>query len=311
MGPHPFSLRQLQYAVAVADEGGFRRAAERCGVSQPSLSAQLALLEEALGARLFERGRRGVLLTTAGADLIERARGVLTAAADLVTSARLLRDPLCGTLRIGVIPTLSPYLLPEVAPALASRFPRLAVQWSEERTEPLLRSLRDGQLDAALLARVAGLSELSVAPVAREPFVLAGAPAQPLLRSRKRVHLAELAGASLLLLEDGHCFREQALAVCSSARAREVSYRATSLATLSRMAASGGVTLLPALALAVENRNGELAVRRFADPQPSRELVLAWRERSPLGGALREVAACVAAAVPKGPGAAGSTRAGR
>ncbi|HXN82813.1 MAG TPA: LysR substrate-binding domain-containing protein [Myxococcales bacterium] len=302
MGPHPFSLRQLQYAVAVADTGGFRRAAAQCRVSQPSLSAQVAQLEQALGARLFERGQRKVLLTAAGADLLPRARQLLTLADDLVAGAARLSDPFCGTLRIGVIPTISPYLLPEVAPALGARFPRLTLHWSEDRTEPLLRSLREGRIDAALLARVPGMQGLAQEPIAREPFVLAGAPSQPLLKSRKPVRLAELQGASLLLLEDGHCFREQALAVCAGGRAQEAGYRATSLATLARVAASGaGVTLLPSLSLAVENRHGELATRRFTQPEPARELVLAFRAQSPLAAAFRELAAAMAAAVPARP----------
>ena len=302
MGPHPFSLRQLQYAVAVADTGGFRRAAAQCRVSQPSLSAQVAQLEQALGARLFERGQRKVLLTAAGADLLPRARQLLTLADDLVAGAARLSDPFCGTLRIGVIPTISPYLLPEVAPALGARFPRLTLHWSEDRTEPLLRSLREGRIDAALLARVPGMQGLAQEPIAREPFVLAGAPSQPLLKSRKPVRLAELQGASLLLLEDGHCFREQALAVCAGGRAQEAGYRATSLATLARVAASGaGVTLLPSLSLAVENRHGELATRRFTQPEPARELVLAFRAQSPLAAAFRDLAAAMAAAVPARP----------
>jgi LysR family hydrogen peroxide-inducible transcriptional activator len=302
MGPHPFSLRQLQYAVAVADTGGFRRAAEQCRVSQPSLSAQVGQLEQTLGARLFERGRRRVLLTAAGAEFLARARQMLTLADDLVANAATLRDPLRGTLRIGVIPTISPYLLPEVAPALSARFPRLTLLWSEDRTEPLLRALREGRVDAALLARVPGMQGLAQEPIAREPFVLAGAPSQPLLKSRKPVRLSELQGASLLLLEDGHCFREQALAVCAGGRARDAGYRATSLATLARVAASGaGVTLLPSLSLAVENRHGELATRRFAQPEPARELVLAFRAQSPLAAPFRELAAAMAAAVPARP----------
>jgi LysR family hydrogen peroxide-inducible transcriptional activator len=302
MGPHPFSLRQLQYAVAVADTGGFRRAAAQCRVSQPSLSAQVAQLEQALGARLFERGQRKVLLTAAGTDLLPRARQLLTLADDLVAGAARLSDPFCGTLRIGVIPTISPYLLPEVAPALGARFPRLTLHWSEDRTEPLLRSLREGRIDAALLARVPGMQGLAQEPIAREPFVLAGAPSHPLLKSRKPVRLPELQGASLLLLEDGHCFREQALAVCAGGRAQEAGYRATSLATLARVAASGaGVTLLPSLSLAVENRHGELATRRFTQPEPARELVLAFRAQSPLAAAFRDLAAAMAAAVPARP----------
>ena len=150
--PHAASLRQLQYAVAVADTRSFRRAAQQCGVSQPSLSAQLAQLEGALGVRLFERDRRRVLPTPAGDALIERARRVLIDADDLVDAARRLGDPLAGPLSIGVIPTISPYLLPAAAPAIRRAHPRLSVRWVEDKTETLARELHAGRLDAALLA---------------------------------------------------------------------------------------------------------------------------------------------------------------
>ncbi len=286
------SLRQLQYAVAVGEEGGFRRAAERCHVSQPALSAQVAELEGALGVRLFERDRRRVLVTRAGEELLARARRVLAEAADLATAARRAADPLAGTVKVGVIPTVSPYLLPEMAPLLRNRAPRLVPHWSEERTATLLADLRAGRLDAALLAIVPGMDDLDREPVAEDPFVLAGPPGHPLLRPRHPAAARELRGEDVLLLEDGHCFRDQALQFCSSARAREGEFRATSLSTLAQMAAGGaGVTLLPSLALAVENRRGELAVRRFADPVPGRTLALAWRRQSPLAPALREIAA--------------------
>src|SRR5207237_1154773 len=269
--PHPFSLRQLQYAVAVADTGGFRKAAQLCHVSQPSLSAQLARLEEALGVRSFERDRRGVLITAAGNEMLARARRVLLEAEDLVAASSRLRDPLCGTLRIGVIPTVSPYLLPEITPAIHSSYPRLTVHWTEEKTQVALRLLRDGALDALLLALVPGMEGLDSQVVAEDPFVLAGAPSDPMLRSRVPARVKELEGASLLLLEDGHCFRDQTLAFCEGAHVREVGYRATSLATLARMAAGGaGLTLLPELSLAVETRHDELAVRRFARQGPRR-----------------------------------------
>ena len=287
----PFSLRQLQYAVAVADTGGFRRAAERCHVAQPSLSAQLAALEDALGAQLFERNRRRVLLTAAGEILVARARRVLTETADLVEAARHLQDPLAGTLRIGVIPTISPYLLPEIVPELRVRFPKLALQWHEDKTQTLLLELENGRLDAVLLALVPGMDDLERETLAEDPFVLAGSPEHPLLKRKRPAHPEDLAGQRVLLLEDGHCFREQALAFCAATHAHEAGFRATSLSTLAQMAASGdGVTLLPALSLALENRRGDLATRRFASPAPSRTLVLAWRKPSPRGPGLRQLA---------------------
>ncbi len=297
MDPHPFSLRQLQYAVAVAETGGFRRAAERCHVSQPSLSAQLAQLESVLGVRLFERNRRRVLLTSAGKELVERAQRALTEADDLLGAAKSFHDPFTGTLRIGVIPTISPYLLPEVVPALREKYPRLTVLWSEEKTEVVLRDLSAGRLDAGLLALVTGMVDLDREAIAEDAFVLAGAPNHRLLRSKKAVQPHELKGEHVLLLEDGHCFRDQALGLCATAKAHEADFRATSLSTLAQMVAGGvGITLLPALSLAVENRRSELSVRRFAAPAPGRTIVLAWRKQSPLSKGLRELSQAIRAA---------------
>src|SRR3954468_8625760 len=214
--PHAASLRQLQYAVAVADARSFRRAAQQCGVSQPSLSAQLAQLEGALGVRLFERVRRRVLLTPGGEDLVERARRVLVDADDLVDAARRLGDPLAGTLGIGVIPTLSPYLRPAAAPAIHRAPPRLTVRWLEDKTENLARELHAGRLDAALLALEADLGgPLQREGIGRDRFVLAMPRAHPLAKRSRPATLGDLRGAPLLLLDDGHCLRDQALAVCA------------------------------------------------------------------------------------------------
>jgi LysR family hydrogen peroxide-inducible transcriptional activator len=294
MTPHAFSLRQLQYAVAVAETRGFRSAAERCHVSQPSLSAQVAQLEAVLGVRIFERDRRRVLVTPAGEALLVHARRVLAEADDLGAAAARAGDPLSGTLRVGVIPTISPYLLPEAVPALRRRFPRLVVLWIEEKTSVLLEEVREGRLEAVLLARVPGMDDLERDLVAEDPFVLAGPPGHPLLRARRPAKVADLEGERVLLLEDGHCFRDQALAICSAGGAQEVGFRATSLPTLTQMVAVGaGITLLPALAVDVENRRGELALRPFAAPRPSRTLVLAWRRQCPRAEALRSVAAAI------------------
>src|SRR6478736_6451693 len=195
--PHPTSLRQLQYAVAIADTRSFRRAAERCGVSQPPLSAQIAQLEGALGVRLFERDRRRVLLTPAGEELIERARRVLIDADDLVDAARGLGDPLAGTLAVGVIPTVSPYLLPAAAPAIRRAHPRLTVRWLEEKTEILARELHAGRLDAALLALEADLGgPLQREVIGRDRFVLAAPPTHPLAKRSRPASLGELRGAT-------------------------------------------------------------------------------------------------------------------
>jgi len=293
--PHAASLRQLQYAVAVADTRSFRRAAQQCGVSQPSLSAQLAQLEGALGVRLFERDRRRVLLTPAGEDLIERARRVLVDADDLVDAARRLGDPLAGTLAIGVIPTISPYLLPAAAPAIRRAHTRLTVRWVEDKTENLVRDLHGGRLDAALLALEADLGgPLQREVIGRDPFVLAAPRKHPLAKPTRPANMSELRGAHLLLLDDGHCLRDQALAVCSGARTEELAFRATSLPTLAQMVSAGaGVTLLPRMAVATESRRAQLAVRPIADERAFRTLALVWRPSSPAGKALRELAGTI------------------
>src|SRR5512137_1694177 len=291
---HPFTLRQLQYAAAVSELRSFRRAAERCHVSQPSLSAQVIQLEEQLGVRLFERGSRKVLVTSAGEAVLVRLRRLLLEADDLAESVRQLGDPLAGTLRLGVIPTVSPYLLPEVVPELRARHPGLSAVWVEDKTENLVEALREGRLDGALLALEAPLGEVESEVVCEDPFVLAAPPGHPLVRDSAPATAQELRGTGFLLLDDGHCFRDQALAYCSAARGRELDFRATSLATLAQMVAGGaGVTLLPRIALPVENRRSELVVRRLASPEPHRTLALVWRPRSPLGPALRRLAATV------------------
>ena len=298
--PHPLTLRQLQYAVAVADARSFRRAAELCRVSQPSLSAQLAQLEDVLGARLFERERRPVLLTPAGEQIVERARRLLVDTDDLLGAAKQLGDPLSGSLRIGVIPTISPYLLPEIVPTIRRVHPRLTALWVEDKTEVLVANLGEGKLDAALLALEAPLGTLDHQVIARDPFVLVTPAGHPLAAGKGPARLSELNGATVLLLDDGHCLRDQALSLCSRARAHEADFRATSLSTLAQMVSAGaGVTLLPRLALATENRRGKLGVRRFAEPAPHRTLALAWRKSSPLGPALRRLCATIREAYAK------------
>jgi len=298
--PHPFSLRQLQYLVAVSESLSFRKAAEACRVSQPSLSAQLAQLEEALGVRVFERDRRRVIPTAAGKELIERARGLLLEADDLLGAAQLAGDPLTGTLRIGVIPTIAPYLLPSATPALRSAYPQLTALWVEDKTENLVRSLDAGTLDAALLALVPEIGDVESEVVADDPFVLATRPDDPLGKKSGPAKASELRDASVLLLDDGHCFRDQALAFCSSARAHELEFRATSLPTLAQMVAGGaGVTILPELAVPTEAQRAGLRIRAFATPVPHRTLALVWRRRSPLAPALRKLASTIRKAYPR------------
>jgi LysR family hydrogen peroxide-inducible transcriptional activator len=289
--PLPLTLRQLQYVVALADTASFRRAAERCLVSQPSLSAQLATLEAALGVKLFDRDRRRVIPTPAGADLIDRARRVLMETEGFLETVRRHQDPLAGVLRLGVIPTLAAYLLPEIDPALRKAFPRLSLTWREDKTEVLVASIRRGELDAAILALEADIGDLAHEVLGQDPFLLAVGQRHRLARGKRPVRLEDLRGERVLLLDEGHCFRDQALEICSRAEAEETSFRATSLATLAQMVAGGdGITLLPRLAVEVENRRGALVVRRFRAPAPYRTVVLVWRRGTALEDALRQVA---------------------
>src|SRR6185295_9690087 len=244
----PVSLRQLQYIVAVADLGSFRRAADACRVAQPSLSAQIAVAERMLGVQLFERTGRRVRVPAAAAPLVAQARRVLMTAGDLHQLARQRADPLNGTLRLGVIPTICPYLLPDLAPALARDYPQLTVDWSEERTARLVAQVKEGAIDAAVLAVEADLGGLAYEALGRDLFFLAAAPEHPLARGRKNVRPDDLDDQRVFLLDEGHCFRTQALQLCTRAGARETGFRATSLATLVQMvSASGGVTLLPSI----------------------------------------------------------------
>lgn len=298
--PHPFTLRQLQYALAVAEELSFHRAAERCHVSQPSLSAQVAELETNLGVRLFERDRRRVLVSKAGEKLLGPLRRALLTADELAVAVRQGTDPLSGTLSIGVIPTVSPYFLPAVTGALRSRFPRLTLSWIEDKTAVLVKSLAEGQLDAAVVALEAELGPVEHELLAKDPFLLAAAPGHPLLAESGPLTRRALTGTDVLLLDEGHCLREQALEFCSRSKARELEFRATSLPTLVQMVAGGaGVTLLPELAVATEAPRAEIAVRRFADPAPERSIALIWRRHAALAETLRSIAGVMRLAYPK------------
>ncbi len=287
----PLTLRQLQYVCAIAEELSFRGAAKRCHVSQPSLSTQVAEIEGALGVRIFERSRRGVLLTSAGAEIVAHGRRILLACEDLVDLAKRHADPLAGLLRIGVIPTIGPYLLPDLDPALRRAFPKLELRWVEDRTDGLVRRIREGTLDAALLALETDLGDLERAPFGEDTFVLAAPRGHELAKGRGHLSVDVLATRRVLLLDDGHCFRDQALDLCTIAGAQEHGFRATSLTTLVQMAAAGaGVTLLPTIALEVENRRSELVIRRFRKPAPARTLAFVWRPGSHLSAPLRSLA---------------------
>ncbi len=277
------TLRQLEYVVAVADHRSFRRAAEACAVTQPALSAQIAQLEETLGVQIFERDRRKVLVTPTGADLVARARATLSSASELVDAARSAAQPLSGTLRLGVIPTIAPYLLPVVLPAVRAAYPRLRLVLREEQTASVMAQLDDGRLDAGILALPVD-GDFAALALFREDFVLA-APVAHRLARRARLREDDLEDEDVLLLEDGHCLRDQALAVCGNAGSHEVAeLRATSLPTLVQMVASGqGITLLPEMAAAVLAARGSgVHLTRFA-PAPGRDVGLVWRMSSARG----------------------------
>lgn len=279
--PRP-TLRQLEYLVAVAEELSFRAAAERCHVSQPALSEQIRLLEEQLGVRLFERDSKRVALTEAGAHVLERARAVLGDVDTLVDAALGQGGPLSGTLVLGAIPTVAPYVLPGLVAAARAAHPRLRLVLREAQTATLLEALRAGRVDAALLALPASAAGLSSVPLCEDPFLLA-APRGHRLAAKGPARLSDLRREEVLLLEDGHCLRDQALALCGEAGASEAQdVRATSLRTLARLVATGlGVTLLPALAR--DEAADGVVLRPFRAPAPGRTLGLCWRASSARG----------------------------
>ena len=293
------TLRQLQYSVAVADFLSFRKAAEACFVSQPALSAQLAHMEQALGIRLFERDRRRVIITGAGREIIERARLILREMSDLEALAQRSTDPLSGTLRIGVIPTISPYLLPRLTPALRAAYPRLMVSWVEDKTGVLVRGLETGALEAILLAIEADIGEVEREIIAVDPFVLVAPRGHVLAASSSEVSIAELRDATVLVLQEGHCLGEQSAAICSRTSVNIDAFRGTSLTTLVQMVAGGaGVTLVPELALPHEATDAGLCVRHFSGKPPGRTIALVWRKHYAFDAALRLVAATIRHAYP-------------
>jgi LysR family hydrogen peroxide-inducible transcriptional activator len=298
LGPHAFTLRQLQYIVSVADELSFRRAATRCRVSQPSLSSQIAQVEEALGVRLFERSHKQVIVSTVGRDLVARARRLVRDADEIQWAAQGASDPLSGTLRLGVLATVSPYLLPAVTLPLRKEFAHLRIEWIEDKTEPLVQKLANGEIAGAIVALEADIGDVEIEIIAKDPFFLVTRPEHPLATSTGRVSAAELRDQELMLLDDGHCFREQALEVCSRAGARQGEFRATSLSTLVHMiAGGGGATLLPAIAIDAEARRARLHVRPLAVPFAQRTIGLIWRKSSP-EHALRAICAAIRTSYP-------------
>jgi len=278
------TLRQLQYLKLLAEHRSFSRAAEAAHVTQPTLSAGVQELEKILGAPVVDRGRAGVILTAAGEEAVARAGAILTEAEDLVQAARGAGQPLAGRFRLGVIPTIAPFLLPKALPALRTRFPKLKLFLREDLTGRLIARLKSGALDAALIALPYDMTGLDWAEVADDEL-LAAFPANHPLTAEHRVSPSRLQEEDMILLEDGHCLREHALAACGLTPRRQVgeaAFAATSLPTLVQMIGSGlGVSFLPAMAVEAGLADAaNVTVRPLAADHPSRQIVVAWRSGS-------------------------------
>jgi LysR family transcriptional regulator, hydrogen peroxide-inducible genes activator len=286
------NLRDLRYLVALAEHRHFGRAAEACFVSQPTLSTQIRKLEEELGVTLVERAPRKVMLTPVGSDIAERARRIVADVEQMKEAARRSQDPEAGTVRLGIFPTLGPYLLPHVVPRIHARFPRLELLLVEEKSPEILARLRSGRLDAGLLALPVHDDQLHAEFLFEEPFLLAVSTGHA-LASRGSLRLRDLKDERLLLLEDGHCLRDQALDVCHMAGAGEnAGFQATSLETLRQMVAAGvGVTLLPALAVRPPvPPSPDIHLLDFEGTPPSRRIAMVWRRSSAMAGFLEQLA---------------------
>lgn len=286
------TLKQLRYCDAVARFGHFGRAAEVCSISQPAISVQIRELETTLGTRLFERGARQVRLTAFGEEFVARARDILRAVDELGGMARAAQGGLSGRLRLGVIPTVAPYLLPRIIGALSLSHADLDLNVRETQTEALIADVMEGRLDVALVALPVSEPALVETPLFTEDFVLV----RPAADADKPVpKAADLARMRLLLLEEGHCFRDQALAFCGMrAPLPRESMDGSSLSTLVQMVSAGiGVTLIPDMAVAVETRSADVSLARFPPPSPSRQIGMVWRQTSPLAAQFTRVAEVV------------------
>lgn len=292
-----FTLRQLRYFEALARHGHFGRAADDCSISQPALSVQIRDLEESLGAELFERAARQVRLSAFGEEFLLRVRDILRSVDELGDLARAHRKQLVGRLRIGVIPTVAPYLLPGMISALTRENADLDIHVRETVTPKLLQELAEGRLDTAIVALPVSEPAMTEMPLFEENFVLVRPREDADKPVPDRDMLREM---RLLLLEEGHCFREQALSFCDmgAVRPREI-LDGSSLSTLVQMVGAGiGVTLIPEIAMPVETRSADVSIARFADPQPSRTIGMIWRKTSPIAKQLSEVADMVRRVAP-------------
>ena len=293
------TLRQLRYVDALARTGHFGRAAEHCAISQPALSIQIKELEATLGAQLFERGPRDVRLTGLGEAVATRAREVLRGVDEIAEVARAAGNTLAGRLRVGVIPTIAPYLLPRLLPRLSQTYPDLDIQIRESVTPRLLTELGEGRLDTAIVALPISDPTLQEVPILDETLMLVR-PAGATGAAPRTAQ--DLTGLRVLLLEEGHCFRDQALSFCNlpGVVARD-GLEGTSLSTLVQMVGAGiGVTLIPEMAAEVETRSADVRVSAFQDPQPSRTVGMIWRRNSPLAEKFTGLADLVLQAAQRG-----------
>ena len=293
------NLKDLKYLVALADTGHFGRAAQRTFVSQPTLSAQLKKLEEYLGVKLVERHPKNVQLTEVGKEVVARARRMLSDGDEIVALARNNTDPLAGKLKVALIPTIGPYLLPRVMLKLRKALPQLGLMLYEYQTEELLKRLRDGDIDLGILALPVDQEGLESRRLYREEFTVA-LPSDNPLAQKQTIKATDLKGQTLLLLEDGHCLRDQALEVCSRIDVREAEdFRASSLETLRHMVVAGlGVTLMPELA--VESPFGSqrgLVIRQFSKPAPARTVGAVWRKSTTRRAAIEAVCETIGGAI--------------
>jgi LysR family hydrogen peroxide-inducible transcriptional activator len=273
------NLRDLQYLIAVADLRSFNKAADKCHVSQPALSNQIRKLEETLGLTLFERNNKRVMITENGEQIVALARRVLIEVDAMHDIAKSAQDPLTGKFRLGAFPTLSTYLFPELVPKIMRSMPQLKLVLVEEKTHVLLERLKRGELDAAFLALPVQDDQLETQALFDDEFLLAVQPEHPLAK-RKTVKLEDLQHHKLLLLEEGHCLRDQALSVCQLAgMEEEQDFRATSLETLRQMVKAGtGITLMPKMA--IHKNETDIRYIPFAEPVPYRSIALVWRKTS-------------------------------
>jgi len=289
------TLTELRYVVALAQERHFGRAAQKCFVTQPTLSLALAKLEDELGVRLFERNKNEVLVTPMGEAIVEQARRVLDEAGKITSLAKGSQDQLAGALRLGVIPTIGPYLLPELVPILRLRAPNMPLVIEENFTASLVPMLRDGEIDVAIVALPFSVAGVKTRTLYEEPFSVVVPEGHGWAR-RKHVRPDELSGENLLVLNAGHCFRDQVLEACpgQSNTANPEGRSGSSLETIRNMVASGlGVSVLPATAL--QPRYGNRLVREipFAEPAPSRKVAIAWRASFARPDAVEAVAQAV------------------